>query len=304
MHVVVAETIADAGLAHLAEHVSVDLATGLSTEELAKRLAGADALIVRSATIVDTAMLAAAPNLKVVGRAGIGLDNIDLDAATAAGVVVVNAPHANVISAAEHTMALLLSLARRIPEADKALRSGSWQRERFQGVELHGKTLGIIGMGRIGTLVAQRAAAFGMRMVAFDPYVDADRIRRLGVAPVEHLVDLMAQSDFVTIHLPRTRETQGLIGAEALAAAKSGVRLVNTSRGGVVDEAALADAITAGTVAGAALDVFATEPTTQSRLFEMPEVVVTPHLGASTVEAQDRAGLEVAEAVVAALRGS
>ncbi|MCJ7726911.1 MAG: NAD(P)-binding domain-containing protein, partial [Acidimicrobiia bacterium] len=304
MHIVVAETIAEAGLAHLGEHGTVDLAIGLSVEDLMARLADADALIVRSATKVDAAMMAAAPHLRVVGRAGIGVDNIDLDAATAAGVVVVNAPQANAISAAEHTMALLLSQARRIPEADRALRGGSWERERFRGVELYGKTLGIVGLGRIGTLVAQRAAAFGMTVLAYDPYVGADRTRRLGVEPRERLLDLMAEADFVTVHLPRTRETEGLIGAEALAAAKPGIRIVNTSRGGVVDEAALAAAITAGTVAGAALDVFSTEPMTESPLFEMSEVVVTPHLGASTVEAQDKAGVSVAEAVVAALKGA
>ncbi|MCJ7725717.1 MAG: phosphoglycerate dehydrogenase [Acidimicrobiia bacterium] len=304
MHIVVAETIADAGLDYLGEHATVEVAVGLSPDELLPRLAVADALVVRSATRVGAGLLAAAPNLKVIGRAGIGMDNIDLTATAAAGVMVVNAPEAAAISAAEHTLALRLSQARRIPEADRALRAGSWERERFRGVELYGKTLGVVGLGRIGTLVAQRGAAFGMRVISYDPYVGADRARRIGVVPMERLADLMAEADFVTVHLPLTRETEGLIGVEALAQAKPGVRIVNTARGGVVDEEALAAAIRAGRVAGAALDVFATEPMTESPLFELAEVVVTPHLGASTVEAQDKAGMAVAEAVIEALRGA
>ncbi|MBU1494961.1 MAG: hypothetical protein KJ956_13475 [Actinobacteria bacterium] len=301
MLIVVAETIADAGLAYLGEHATVDQAIGLSPEGLRLRLAAADALIVRSATSVDAALLAAAPNLKVVGRAGTGVDNIDIAAAAAAGVVVVAAPRAVAISAAEHTLALLLSQARGIPEADRALRGGSWERERFTGVELHGKTLGVVGLGRIGTLVARLAEAFGMRVIAYDPHLGADRVRDIGIEPRQHLADLMAEADFVTLHLPLTGETEGLIGAEALGRAKPGIRIVNTSRGGVVDEEALAGAIRSGRVAGAALDVFAEEPLTESPLFDLAGVVVTPHLGASTVEAQARAGMEVAEAVIGVL---
>ncbi|MCB2222666.1 MAG: phosphoglycerate dehydrogenase [Actinobacteria bacterium] len=303
MRIVVAETIAEAGIEVLRAHAEVDLAIGVSRGELLERLAGADALVVRSATRVDAEVFAAAPRLKAVGRAGIGVDNIDLEAATAAGVVVVNAPRANAVSAAEHAMALLLAQARRIPEADRALRGGSWERERFRGVEVYGKTLGIVGLGRIGTLVAQRAAAFGMRILAYDPYVGPDRARRIGAEPRERLADLLAECDFVTVHLPRTRETEGLIGEEALRAVKPGIRLVNAARGGVIDEAALARAIRDGRVAGAALDVFEREPITDSPLFDLPQVVVTPHLGASTVEAQDKAGTAVAEAVVEALSG-
>jgi len=304
MRIVVAETIAEAGLAYLGEHGTVHLAVGSSRDELLTLLGSADALIVRSATRVDAEVFEAAPMLRVVGRAGIGVDNIDLDAATAAGVVVVNAPQANAVSAAEHTMALMLSQARRIPEADRALRGGTWDRERYRGVELYGKTLGVVGLGRIGSLVAQRGAAFGMKVLAYDPYVGADRARRIGVEQREHLNDLLADADFVTVHLPRTRETEGLIGADAFAAAKPGIRIVNTARGGVVDEAALAEAIESGKVAGAALDVFAVEPMTESPLFNLPGVVVTPHLGASTIEAQGKAGLSVAEAVVEALNGA
>lgn len=301
--VVVAEEIADAGLALLREHCDVEVAAGLDRAALGERLADAAGLVVRSSTRVDAELLRAAPKLRVVGRAGIGVDNIDLAAATEAGVVVVNAPTANAVSAAEHTMALLLGQARRIPEADRTLRSGIWQRSGLQGVELHGKTLGVIGLGRIGTLVAQRAFAFGMRILVFDPYVGADRARRIGAQPCETLGELLAESDFVTIHLPLTRETEGLIGRGELDAAKPGVRFVNTSRGGVIDEVALLQGIRSGKVAGAALDVFASEPLTESPLFEHPNVVVTPHLAGSTVEAQDKAGIDVAAAVVAALRG-
>ncbi len=300
--VVIAETIAEAALDLLRASVDVVVAAGLSRPELGDRLASAHGLIVRSATKVDAELIAAAPLLRVVGRAGIGVDNIDLDAATAAGVLVVNAPDANTISAAEHTMALLLAQARRVAEADASLRGGAWERSRFQGVELHGKTLGILGLGRIGTLVAQRASAFGMHLIAYDPFVSDERAGRLGVrlAPLD---DVLAESDFVTIHLPRTPDTESLIDAAALARAKPGVRIVNVARGGLVDEEALAAAVASGQVGGAAVDVFATEPTTTSPLFGLANVVVTPHLGASTQEAQDKAGTSVAEAVVAALAG-
>ncbi|MBA2338428.1 MAG: phosphoglycerate dehydrogenase [Acidimicrobiia bacterium] len=300
--VVIAESISPAAVAALEAVARPVDATGDDRESLLGRLHSAHGLIVRSATKVDAELLAAAPVLRVVGRAGIGVDNIDVAAATYTGVMVVNAPDANTISAAEHTMALLLAQARRIPAADASLRSGKWDRTSFQGVELHGKTLGILGLGRIGTLVAQRASAFGMRVVAHDPFVGDDRARRIGVR-MGSLADVLAESDFVTIHLPRTRETEGLIDAAALRLTKRGVRIVNVARGGIVDEQALADAIVSGHVGGAAVDVFAVEPTTDSPLFGLEHVVVTPHLGASTVEAQDKAGLAVASAVAAALAG-
>ncbi len=301
--VVVAETIADAGLAALAAHCEVDVAVGASRDELVGRLADAAGLVVRSATKVDGDLIAAAPGLKVVGRAGIGVDNIDVVAATEAGVLVVNAPDANAISAAEHTLALLLAQARRVPEADRSVRAGEWERAKFQGVELHDKTLGVIGLGRIGTLVAERARAFGMRVVAFDPYVAEDRVRQIGAEPAADLGGLLAAADFVTIHLPRTRDTEGLLGPQAFDHMRDGVRIVNTSRGGIVNEQALVDAIRSGKVAGAALDVFAEEPLPDSPLRGLPQVVLTPHLGASTREAQDKAGVAVAKAVAAALRG-
>lgn len=300
--VVIAEPIAQSGLDALAESCAVDVAVGVERDDLIARLSDASGLVVRSATDVDREMLLAAPMLKVVGRAGIGVDNIDLATATERGVLVVNAPHANTISAAEHTMALLLSQARSIPQAHARLVGGSWDRKNFEGVELYGKTLGVIGLGKIGTLVAQRCLAFGMRVVAHDPFVSAEWARRLDVEWVE-LDDLFPQADFITIHLPKTKETEGLLGKDNLARCKPGVRLVNTSRGGIIDEAALAESIRSGHVAGAALDVFSIEPTTESPLFELDRVVVTPHLGASTAEAQDKAGTDTAQAVAAALRG-
>ena len=264
---------------------------------------GASALIIRSATRVTEAVLEAGSELVVVGRAGIGLDNVDVAAATRLGVMVVNAPQSNVLSAAEHTIALLLAQARNVTNADADLRAGEWNRSRWEGVELHGKTLGIVGLGRVGVLVAQRLLAFGMHLVAYDPYVSEERARQLGVRLVPELEELVRQADFLTIHLPKTPETIGLVGAELLAHAKPTLRIVNTARGGIIDEVALADALRAGRIAGAALDVFEQEPTTESPLFELERVVVTPHLGASTAEAQDKAGQTIAEQVVLALRG-
>jgi len=300
--VVVAEKISESGLAALAESCDVDVAVGVERAELMGRLADAAGLVVRSATDVDAELIAAAPALRVIGRAGIGVDNIDVDAATEAGIIVVNAPQANIISAAEHALALLLSQARNVARADATLRSGVWDRSGFEGVELHGKTLGVVGLGRIGTLVAQRALAFGMHLIAYDPYVSVERARRLGVELVD-LDTLLEMADFVTIHLPKTPDTAGLIGKEALAKVKPGVRIINAARGGILDEDALAEAIRDGRVAGAGLDVYANEPLTESPLFDLPGVVMTPHLGASTAEAQDKAGTDVATAVAAALRG-
>ena len=303
MKVLVTEKLSAAGLERLREHVTVDVVTGLSQEDLVEKVRDYDALIIRSATKVDVGVLEAGDNLKVVGRAGIGLDNIDVDAATRLGVMVVNAPQSNVLSAAEHTMALLLAQARNIPQAHAALTSGSWERERWQGVELHGKTLGVIGLGRVGTLVAQRASAFGMRIVAYDPYVSSARAAQIGVDMADAVIDVCRRADFITIHLPRTPETVGIIGSKELAAVRPGVRIVNTARGGLIDEQALQDALADGRVGGAAVDVFDPEPITEHPLFSLPNVVVTPHLGASTAEAQDKAGMAIAEQVLLALRG-
>ena len=298
--VVVAEAIADVAIETLDAWCDVEVAIGADRDELIAALGDAVALLVRSATKVDAEMIAAAPMLEVIGRAGVGLDNIDVEAAEARGIVVVNAPDASTISAAEHTMALLLAMARRIPEADASLRAGRWERRDLAGVELYGKTLGILGLGRIGAQVAQRAAAFGMRIIAFDPFVGDDRAEAVG-AQLVSLDDVLAEADFLTIHAPRSADTEGLIDADALASMKPTARLINVARGGIVDEVALTAAIANGTIAGAALNVFAVEPTTVSPLFEFPQVVVTPHLGASTYEAQHRAGASVVEAVVAAL---
>lgn len=303
MRVLVTEKIADGGLQRLrdAGH-EVDVQEGLSPEELLGVVPGAHALIIRSATQVTAEVLAAGRDLIVVGRAGIGLDNVDVAAATERGVMVVNAPQSNTLSAAEHTMALLLAQARNVPQASAALKAGRWERSKWTGVELADKTLGIIGLGRIGKLVAQRALAFGMRLVAYDPFVSEDRARQLSVELLS-LDDLMARSDFITLHLAKTPETAGLIDAAMLAKAKPSLRVINVARGGIIDEAALAAAIAEGTIAGAALDVFDKEPTTESPLFELDQVVVTPHLGASTEEAQDKAGDTIADMVQLALAG-
>ncbi|MGI8491401.1 MAG: phosphoglycerate dehydrogenase [Acidimicrobiales bacterium] len=301
--VLVTETIAEPGLEALREagH-AVDVALDLSPAGLLNAVRGAAALVIRSATQVSAEVLEAGGDLVVVGRAGIGLDNVDLTAATRRGVLVVNAPQSNVISAAEHTLALILAQARNVPQAHAALVAGRWERSRWEGIELYGKTLGVVGLGRVGALVAQRAAAFGMRLVAYDPYVAADRARQMGVELMA-LVDIVREADFLTIHLPKTPETVGLIGAELLAEAKPDLRIVNTARGGIIDEAALAESLAAGQIGGAGVDVWATEPTTVSPLFALDNVVVTPHLGASTREAQDKAGVTIAEQVVLALAG-
>ncbi len=300
--VLVAEEISAAGLDLLAAEFEVRSVDGTDRAALLPAMADVDALIVRSATKVDAGALAAVRRLRVVARAGIGLDNVDVAAATRAGVLVVNAPTANIVSAAEHAVALLLACARNLAAADAALKGGAWQRSRFTGVELADKVVGVVGLGRIGVLVAQRLAAFGVTLLAYDPYVPPARAVQAGARLVP-LDQLLRESDFITIHLPKTPETVGLIGERELALVKPGVRIVNAARGGLVDEQALATAIKDGRVAGAGLDVFETEPATSSPLFGFDSVVVTPHLGASTVEAQDKAGTAVARSVRLALRG-
>ncbi len=298
----IADKLAESTVAALGDAVEVRWVDGPDRSELLAAVADADALLVRSATTVDAEVIAAAPKLKIVARAGVGLDNVDVEAATAAGVLVVNAPTSNIHSAAEHAMALLLSAARQIPAADATLREHTWKRSSFSGTEIYGKTAGVVGLGRIGQLVAARLAAFGAHVIAFDPYVPPARAAQLGIELLS-LDEVLARADFISVHLPKTKETAGLLGAEALAKTKPGVIIVNAARGGLIDEAALAEAIKRGQVRGAGLDVFATEPCTDSPLFELPEVVVTPHLGASTAEAQDRAGTDVAASVRLALAG-
>jgi D-3-phosphoglycerate dehydrogenase len=303
VRILVTEPLAEPGLELLREEHQVDVRPELASGGLVEAVQPYHALVVRSQTTVDAAVVEAGRNLRVIGRAGIGLDNVDIEAATRRGVMVVNAPQSNVISAAEHTMALLLAVARRVPRADAALRAGSWERERFQGVELHGKTIGVVGLGRVGTMVAQRALAFGMRLIAYDPYVSRERARQIGVELMPDLGALLVQADFVTVHLPKTAETVGLIGVRELGLMKDGAILVNTARGGIVNEGALVQALRDGKLAGAGVDVFEGEPVTEHPLFELDGAVVTPHLGAVTREAQDKAGVAIAEMVRLALRG-
>ncbi len=300
--VLVAEELAPAALEVLAEDLEVRQVDGADRGALLPALADVDAVIVRSATQIDAEVLEAAARLKVVARAGVGLDNVDVDAATARGVLVVNAPTSNITSAAEHAVALLLATARNIPAANESLKGGAWKRSAFTGVEVTDKVVGVVGLGRIGVLFAQRMAAFGVTLLAYDPYVPAARAAQLGVQLVP-LEELLAHSDFISVHLPKTPETQGLIGERELALVKPGAIIVNAARGGRVDEHALAQALKEGRLGGAAVDVFGTEPCTDSPLFAEPRAVVTPHLGASTNEAQDKAGLAVAKSVKLALAG-
>ncbi len=300
--VLIADKLAQSTVSALGDQVEVRWVDGPDRPRLLEAVADADALLVRSATTVDAEVIAAAPKLKIIARAGVGLDNVDVDAATAAGVLVVNAPTSNIHSAAEHALALMLSAARQIPAADATLRDKTWKRSAFNGTELFGKTVGVVGLGRIGQLVAQRLAAFGTHVIAYDPYVPPARAAQLGIELLP-LDDVLARADFISVHLPKTKETAGLLGAEALAKTKPGVIIVNAARGGLIDEHALADAIRSGHVRAAGLDVYATEPCTDSPLFDLPQAVVTPHLGASTSEAQDRAGTDVAESVKLALAG-
>ncbi len=300
--VLIADKLAESTVEALGDQVEVRWVDGPDREKLLAAVPEADALLVRSATTVDAEVLDAAPKLKIVARAGVGLDNVDVKTATERGVLVVNAPTSNIHSAAEHALALLLSAARQIPAADASLREHAWKRSSFSGTEIFGKTVGVVGLGRIGQLVAQRLAAFEAHIVAYDPYVSAARAAQLGIELLS-LDDLLGRADFISVHLPKTPETAGLIGKEALAKTKPGVIIVNAARGGLIDEAALADAITSGHVRAAGLDVYSKEPCTDSPLFELSEVVVTPHLGASTEEAQDRAGTDVAASVKLALAG-
>lgn len=300
--VLIADKLAQSTVDALGDAVEVRWVDGPNRPELLEAVADADALLVRSATTVDKDVLDAAKNLKIVGRAGVGLDNVDIDAATEQGVMVANAPTSNIHSACEHAISLLLSTARQIPAADATLREGEWKRSSFKGVEIFDKTIGIVGFGHIGQLFAQRLAAFETTIIAYDPYANPARAAQLNVELVE-LDELMSRSDFVTIHLPKTKETAGMFDAELLAKSKKGQIIINAARGGLVDEQALADAIDSGHIRGAGFDVYATEPCTDSPLFQRPEVVVTPHLGASTVEAQDRAGTDVADSVLKALAG-
>jgi D-3-phosphoglycerate dehydrogenase len=300
--VLIAEELSPATVEALGPDFEIVNVDGTDRPALLKALATADAILVRSATQVDEEAIAAAPKLKVIARAGVGLDNVDIKAATNAGVMVVNAPTSNVISAAELAIGHLMSLARFIPDANASLKAGEWKRSKYTGVELYEKTIGIIGLGRIGTLVAQRLAGFGANLIGYDPYVTPARAEQIGVK-LATIDEVLEQSDFITIHIPKTPETTGMISTAQFAKAKPNLRIVNCSRGGIIDEAALYEALKSKQIAGAGLDVFANEPPTGSPLLELDNIVVTPHLGASTDEAQEKAGISVAKSVRLALAG-
>ncbi len=302
MKVLVADPIAQEGIDILSEYAQVDIKTRLKPEEIIPIVGNYEAIIVRSQTRVTADIIRAGKKLQVIGRAGVGVDNIDIDAATLHGIVVVNAPTGNTISAAEHSIALMLALARHIPSANALLKSGVWHRDDFMGAEVKGKTLGIIGLGNVGSEVARRARGLEMKLIAYDPFISVDRAYNLQVELVP-LEQLLREADFITLHIPLTKLTKGLVGAKALAMVKPTVRIINTARGGLIDEEALVKAVKENRVAGAAIDVFTKEPCTESNLFESPKIIVTPHLGASTTEAQALAATEVAKQVIDVFKG-
>lgn len=303
MKVLVLDNVSEKAVAVLEENgIKAEISPTLPQEELVKIISQYQGMIVRSQTKVTAEVIAAANNLKVIGRAGVGVDNIDVNAATRKGIIVMNAPDGNTISTAEHTVAMLMALARNIPQAHAMLKQGNWDRKKFTGVEVNGKVLGIIGMGRIGKEVARRMQAMGMTILAADPFLTAEKAAEIGVRLVE-METLLAEADFITIHTPLTDETRGLLNAETLKKTKKGVRIINCARGGIIDEEALADAVEAGHVAGVALDVFSQEPPTCQRLLALPQVIVTPHLGASTREAQENVAVDVAKEMSRALKG-
>jgi D-3-phosphoglycerate dehydrogenase len=302
--VLIADAISERGIEELSRDNSLEVSVrlGLSEAEIVALISDFSAVVVRSQTKITAPILQAAAKLKVVGRAGVGVDNVDVETATRRGVIVMNTPGGNTVSTAEHAFSLLLSVARKIPQANASMSSGKWDRKNFEGVELYNKTLGIIGMGRIGSELSRRAIAFGMRVVAYDPYLSASRARSLQVELTDEIDDVLAQSDFLTLHTPLTPETHHLIDANRLTRTKRGVRIINCARGGLIDEMALADALRSGQVSAAALDVFETEPLpADSALRSVPNLTLTPHLGASTVEAQESVGIEIAQAIRAAL---
>jgi len=301
--VLVAEKIAPAGIEKLRQSYEVDVITDLAPADLAVAIKDYDALIVRSATQATREIIEAGVNLKIIGRAGVGVDNVDVQAATERGIIVCNAPTSNVVSAAEHTVALLMAMSRNIPQANASMKQCKWERSKFTGAEVMDKTLAIVGLGRIGALVAERARGLGMKLIGYDPFISAERAAAMGVELFETVDELLPKADYITVHLPKTPQTIGMFGPEQYAMMKDGVRLVNTARGGIYQVEALADALRSGKVAGAAIDVYEVEPCTDSPLVEFDNVILTPHLGASTEEAQDRAGEQIAEYVIEGLEG-
>lgn len=302
--VLVADPVSDRGIAELQEGgiIDVTVKTGLKEDQLLEIIGQFDGLVVRSQTKVNAKVIEAAKNLKVVGRAGVGVDNVDVESATKRGIIVMNTPAGNTISTAEHAFSLMMSISRNIPQADASMKAGKWDRKSFEGVELYGKSLAILGMGRIGTEIARRAIAFGMRVYAYDPYLSASRARSLQVELVERLDEIVPLADYITMHMPLTDETKNMLNAERLAKTKKGVRIINCARGGLIDEAALYEALKSRQVAAAALDVFEVEPPPADyALRTLPNIVLTPHLGASTAEAQENVGIEVAQQIRATL---
>ncbi|KAF5411944.1 MAG: D-3-phosphoglycerate dehydrogenase [Candidatus Methanocomedens sp.] len=302
MKVLVSDSLSDKGIEILKKEVDVDIKTGMSPDELKNCIGEYDALIVRSQTQVTSDVIEAAANLKIIGRAGVGVDNIDVEAATQHGIIVINAPEGNMISAAEHTIAMMMSLSRNIPQANQSLKSGKWDRKTFTGVEVRGKTLGVIGLGRIGAEVAARAQGMKMNILAYDPFISEERAGELGVT-LTTVDDIVLNSDYITVHTPLTKDTKNLIDKEQFEKAKTGLRIINCARGGIINEEALAEAVASGKVAGAAIDVFVNEPPLGSPLIEQDNIIVTPHLGASTQEAQINVAVAVAEQIINLSKG-
>ena len=302
MKVLVSDSLSDKGIEILKKEVDVDIKTGMSPDELKNCIGEYDALVVRSQTQVTADVIEAAANLKIIGRAGVGVDNIDVEAATQHGIIVINAPEGNMISAAEHTIAMMMSLSRNIPQANQSLKSGKWDRKTFTGVEVRGKTLGVIGLGRIGAEVAVRAQGMKMNILAYDPFISEERAGELGVT-LTTVDDIVLNSDYITVHTPLTKDTKNLIDKEQFEKAKTGLRIINCARGGIINEEALAEAVASGKVAGAAIDVFVNEPPLESPLIEQDNIIVTPHLGASTQEAQVNVAVDVAEQIINLSKG-
>jgi D-3-phosphoglycerate dehydrogenase len=302
MKVLVSDSLSDKGIEILKKEVDVDIKTGMSPDELKSCIGEYDALVVRSQTQVTADVIEAAANLKIIGRAGVGVDNIDVEAATLHGIIVINAPEGNMISAAEHTIAMMMSLSRNIPQANQSLKSGKWDRKTFTGVEVRGKTLGVIGLGRIGAEVAARAQGMKMNILAYDPFISEERAGELGVT-LTTVDDIVLNSDYITVHTPLTKDTKNLIDKEQFEKAKTGLRIINCARGGIINEEALAEAVASGKVAGAAIDVFVNEPPLGSPLIEQDNIIVTPHLGASTQEAQVNVAVDVAEQIINLSKG-
>jgi D-3-phosphoglycerate dehydrogenase / 2-oxoglutarate reductase len=301
--VLVTDGLADEALEKLRQHFTVDEKKGISGEELKDIIGDYNALIIRSATRPDASIIEKADKMEIIGRAGIGVDNVDVEAATKKGIIVVNAPASNAVTVAEHTIALMFALVRSIPGADASLKSGKWEKSKFKGIEIEGKTLGIVGFGQIGGLVAKKVMGLGMKVIAYDPFVSEDRFRELGIVKAGKLEDIYAASDFISIHLPKNKDTLGMFDSKEFAKMKKGTIILNVARGGIIVEADLAEAIRKGHIGGAALDVYETEPCTDSLVFRLDNVICTPHLGASTAEAQSRAGTVIADQVIEVLNG-